>query len=227
LYLQKDKKIKLRKLCWILAAICTAVLILILLIFHKPSYYMPKRIADGNRISPYFSHILLPQLYNGLQRGEAFEVELTEEGVNDMVGRLGWPKVEGSLSFSVPVVFFRADKIVIADPVKFKGVELMVTTLIEPKIDQQGSLNLPIKKIKLGAVRFTILGKAIARRALTRQTSGIKPGKYDFELLVVRALFDNECFEPLFDLDAGRKIRVQRITVEQGKLTIGLAALSE
>lgn len=225
--MQKDKKIKLRKLWWILAAVGGAVFILALLVFYRPSYYSPKPIADGNGISSYFSHILLPQLYNGMQRDEGFEIVLTEEGVNDIIGRLGWPKVEGAFSFSVPQVFFKAEEIVVAGPVRSGGVELMVTTLIKPKMDQGGLLDLGIKKIKLGAVRFTIIGKAIARRALTRETRGVKPGKYDFELLIMRALFDDESFEPSFDLEADRKIRVQQITVEQGKLTIGLAAISQ
>ncbi len=225
--MQKDKKIKLRKLWFILAAVGVFFLTILLLAFYKPSYYAPRSVADDNRISPYFSHILLPALYNGLQKSEVFEIELTEEGVNDIIGRLGWPKVEGVLSFSVPVVLFQTDKIIVASPVKSKGVELMVTTLIKPKIDQGGLLNLGIKKIKLGALRFTIIGKVIARRSLTRQLRDINPGKYDFELLIVRALFDDEGFEPVFDLEADRKIRVQRITVEQGKLTVELISISE
>ena len=221
------EKIKLTKVCRILIAAAGVCLMAALLLLYRPSYYVPSVVVDDNKVSPYLSHILLPEIYNGLQTGEPFEIVLTEEGVNDIIVRLGWPKVKGSLSFSVPQVFFKANKIIIASPVKFKGVELMATALIRPGIDQEGLLGLPIKKIKLGAVRFTIAGKAIAKRALNRQMGGMNPGVGDFGRLVVGSLFDNEGFEPVFDIEANKKIRVQRIIVEQGKLTIGLTALSE
>ena len=221
------EKIKLTKVCLVLIAAAGVCLMATLLLLYRPSYYVPSAVVDDNKVSPYLSHILLPEVYNGLEAGEAFEIVLTEEGVNDIIVRLGWPKVKGSLSFSVPQVFFKADKIIIASPVKFKGVELMATALIKPGIDQDGLLGLPIKKIKLGAVWFTIAGKSIAKRALNRQIDGMNPGWGDFGRLVVGALFDNEDFEPVFDIEANKKIRVQRIIVEQGKLTIGLTALSE
>ena len=225
--MEKIKKIRLTKVCRILISAAVVCLMAALLLLYRPSYYVPSVIVDDNKISPYLSHILLPEIYNGLQTGESFEIVLTEEGVNDIIVRLGWPKVKGSLSFSVPQVFFKADKIIIASPVKFKGVELMATALIKPGIDQEGLLGLPIKKIKLGAVRFTIAGKSIAKRILNRQMGDVNHSKNDFKQLIIGALFDNEDFEPVFDVEANKKIRVQRIIVEQGKLTIGLTALSE
>ena len=89
---------------WLL--ICfAAVLLIIALLLHIPARYAPLKSAGDKRlVSPYLTNELLPALYNGAQMDKPFDLIITEDGVNDVIGRSGWPKDFGSVSISSSMV---------------------------------------------------------------------------------------------------------------------------
>jgi len=220
--LGKIKKIRLTKIWRILIAVAGVCLIAVLLLLYRPLYYVPSVASDDNQVSPYFSHVLLPEIYNGLQTGEAFNITISQEGLNDVIGRLGWPKRTECMKISAPNVFFAKDAVIIAGPIEFKGIEIFIKVVVKPVIDESGLLSLPIKKIKLGAVSATTIGKVIGSRIWKQKTIEADSIDKNIGQLVSAGLLNNKPFDPVFKVKNGENVRIRQITIEAGKFTIGL-----
>ncbi|MHC4086426.1 MAG: hypothetical protein ACYSU5_14625 [Planctomycetota bacterium] len=113
--LKVRKKKKFKKRYWLLIDLALAIFILALL-FYKPARYKPLVIAPvGNnqdQISPYLSNELLPQLHNGAQRQEPFDLVVIQKGINEAIARLQWPRESNGVLLSAPTVFFVPENIV-------------------------------------------------------------------------------------------------------------------
>ena len=107
------KKRKFRKLYWLLIGLAVVIGVIVLLLY-KPSRYNPAApipAGEGReQVSPYLTHELLTQLYNGTQRQEPFDLVVTQEGINDIVRRFKWPVESDGVSFLAPEVLFVKDR---------------------------------------------------------------------------------------------------------------------
>lgn len=212
---------RFKKFYWLLAGLAAAFAIFILLLLYKPARFSPPDITYDNQVSPYLTHRLLPQLYNGAQLGEPFDLVVTQEGINDIIARSKWPKESGGTKFSMPVVFFVPDSIVLMGAVVVAGAELIVTVVAEPRLDQQGLLNLRVVKVKVGAMNITLLARVIAGRMYLERLAAKDIGAEDIRAQIAASLLDNEPFEPIFRIE-DKKVRAGKITITQGKLTVRL-----
>ena len=227
--LEKQKKRKFKKRYWLLIDLAIVVVISALLL-HKPAHYNADNTSgagENNRqVSTYLTHQLSPQFYNGVQRGEPFELVITESGINDIIRRSGWPKESGGVWFRAPEVLFAVDEIVLRATANIKGVEFVVTFIINPSLDRSGRLNLQITKVKVGAMNITFLAKTVARRMYQQQLAGSEAGKEDIRAKIAASLLNDEPFEPVFSIE-DKKVRAEKITLEKDRLTIHLVPLSE
>jgi len=222
--LKATKKKKRKLLYWLLADLAVAVIILSLLL-HKPGRYQrPKLIYDG-RQSEYLTHELLPQVYNRAQLGEPFEQVITQEGINEIITHARWPRQAGGANFLAPRVFLEPDGILVLGPVLIKGIEVVFTVLLEPNLGDEGLLNLDTGKIKVGAVNVTALARGLAKRMYRERTAEVPPDPNDWRSKVVASLLNGEPFEPVFDI-RGRPVRIEKIVLERGKITLGLVPVS-
>ncbi len=223
--MKNRKKARFKKIYWSLIGLAVASVLFILLLLYKPARFSPPYITPaGNKqglVSPYLTHRLLPQLYNGAQLGEPFDLVVTQEGINDIIARSKWPKESGGTKFLMPVVFFVPDSIVLMGAVVVAGAELVVTVVAEPHLDQQGLLNLRVAKVKVGAMNITLLARLIARRMYLEQLATTDISAEDIRAQIAASLLDNEPFEPIFRIE-DKKVRAGKITITQGKLTIRL-----
>ena len=134
----------------VLAAISTAAIIFLALLFHKPSYYKPV-ISNGSREeSVYLTHGLGPELYNGAQLQEPFDLVVTQEGINDIIAHRKWPQQFSGIMLSAPMVFFAADSVVLMGMISTDGTELVITITAYPKLDADGLLNLNLGIFQAG-----------------------------------------------------------------------------
>lgn len=218
------KKRKFKKRYWLLIDLAIVVGILVLLLY-KPSRYNPQQTASGNQVSSYLTHELSPQLYNGLQREEPFELVILQEGINEAIAHSKWPKESEGIRFSTPVVFFVPNNIVLMSSANVKGMEFVVTIMAEPSLDQKGLLNLWVTKVKVGAMNITLLAKMIARRMYRQRLATADIDSEDLGVQIAASLLNAEPFEPIFEID-DKKVRVEKIAVTEGKLTIRLAPAS-
>ncbi len=200
-------------------AVLLAVVVFVLL--DRPGAYVRPEIVDDNQVSPYLTHELLPQLYNGAQRQEPFELVIPQEKIGDIVALSKWPRQSDGVRFSMPVCFFVPDKIILMSMVSVKDVEFVVSLAAEPSLDRKGLLNLRVAKVKVGAMNITLLAKAVARKMYQQRIANTDTDTDDIEAKIVASLLNDEPFEPVFAVE-DKKVRIERISVGKEQLTIGL-----
>jgi len=227
--LKVRKKAKFKKVCCLLVGLAAAVVTFCLLLLYKPGRFRPADITPASNrqrlVSPYLTHKLLPELYNGAQREEPFDLVVTQEGINDIVARSKWPKETDGTRFLTPVVFFEPEGIVLMGIVSAGGAELVVTVEGEASVDEEGLLNLRVAKVKVGAVNVTPVARAIAKRMYLERLAAKGIDTKDLPTQIAGSLLDDEPFEPIFEVE-DKKVRVEKITVEQKKVTIRLVPAS-
>jgi uncharacterized protein YpmS len=222
---QIRKKERYKKLiCWLLIDLAVAVTILVLLLY-KPSRYDPLEGAAADhkqgQVSPYLTR-LSSQYYNGAQQRTAFELVVTEEGINQAIIGSDWPVESEGIWFYAPAVLFTPGTIVLMGTADIKGAEFVVTIELEPKIDQQKLLNLEVAKIKIGAMNITPLARLIAKKMYADRLATAPMDTEEWRAKIAAALLNDEPFDPVFPAE-DKNVRLEKITVTQGKLTLRLA----
>ena len=217
------KKAGFKKKVYLLSIILVVILAVVIaffaLLLHRPAYYKPLHFTGSREVSLYLTHEFLPELYNGAQLQEPFDLVVTQSGINDIVARFEWPKEFGSTRFSAPMVFFAPGSIVLMGVVSLEGAEFVGTVVAEPALDAEGLLNLQVVSVKIGAVDITPLAGVLARRIRQQQFAATNVAAEDFWARATASLLDGEPFKPVFKIE-DKKVRVEKITVERKKLTI-------
>jgi len=218
---KKPVKSKRRRRFWLLIDLSIMLIILVLLVY-RPSGYHPKTISQTNEINKYWPYYT-SQFYNGTQLQKPFEMVLTEEGLNEIVASSGWPKASEGVSFSRPQVVIEEDEVILMGTASLGDVDFIVTLGGKPVIDEKRLMNLKITRIKIGAMNITPVAKIIAKQMYAKQESQLDPEKDDVAQKVIASLLTDEGFEPVFNPpdDKRKKARIERITVEKGKIVIG------
>ena len=222
--LKNRKKRKLKKRYWLLIDWAVVLVILVLLLYKPSRYDTSDMAAAGDRqgqVSSYLTHELLPQLYNGSQRQESFDLVVIQKGINEAIAQSKWPKESEGTRFSTPEVFFVPDKIVLMGAAVVSGVELVITIVAEPTINQQGLLNLRVAKVRIGAMNITPLARMIAGRMYQQRLDRLNIDTDNLRAKIAASLLNNEPFEPVFEID-GKKVRLEKIKIEREKLTARL-----
>ncbi len=232
--LKTRKKRKFKKRYWLLIDLAVAIVILFLLLY-RPARYKPHDIAPtGNNqkeISPYLTNVLLPQLYNGAQRQEPFDLVVIQKGINETIARFQWPRESNGIILSAPTVFFVPESIILMGTANIKGVDIVVTVVAKPSLDEEGLLNLQVEKVKIGAMNITPVAKLLAKRMYTERLATIPVDTENLRAKIAGSLLNDEPFEPVFNIkdifdDVDKKVRVEKITITQEKLTIRLVPAS-
>lgn len=226
---QIRRKIRVRKLLlWLCIDLAVAVVVLALLLY-RPGRYEPADLESASsgrgQVSPYLTHELSPQFYNGAQRGEPFDLVITQKGVNEIVAGWGWPVMSEGVMLYAPAVLFVPGSVVLMGTVNIKGVELVVTIALRPSIDEQGLSNLSVAQVKVGAMNITPLAKIMAKRMYAQRLATAPVDTKALYAKIAASLLNDEPFEPVFKVD-DRKVRIEKITVYQEKLTAHLVPVS-
>ncbi len=210
----------------VLAVVLAIVIVFLALLLHRPAYYQPLDFAGSNEVSLYLTNELLPQLYNGAQLQEPFDLVVTQKGINDIVVHSRWPQEFGSVKFSVPMVFFSPGSIVLVGPVVMEGAEFIGTIVAEPALDAEGLLNLQVVSVQIGAVDITPLARVLAMRICQQQFAAAGIDANDVQAQMAASLLDGVPFKPVFEVE-DKKVRVDKIMIESKKLTIHFVPASD
>jgi uncharacterized protein YpmS len=223
------KKTRLKKLVIWLFVDLVVVAVVLTLLLHKPGRYTPADIDsfdhEPGQVSPYLTHELSPQFYNGAQRGEPFELVITQQGINEIVAGWGWPRVSQGAMLYAPAVLFVPNSVVLMGTVSIKGVEFIVTIVLAPKINEDGLANLRITEVKVGAMNITPLAKLIAKKMYAKRIGTVHIDTKAIETKIAASLLNGESFEPVFKVEK-QKVRIEKITVDKEKLTARLVPAS-
>ncbi len=222
------KKARYKKLtCWLLVDLTAAAVIFALLLYtpglYKPAGNDPAGYKRG-QVHPYLTH-LSSELYNGAQRGEPFELVVTQNGINEIITWSKWPKESEGIMFSAPAVLFVPGSIVFMGTAHIKDVEFIVTIAVEPRVDEQGFLNLQVAKVKIGAMNITPLAKMMAKKMYAQRLATVPVDTEALQTKIAGSLLNDEPFEPALRVE-NKKVRVEKITVAEEKLTLHLVPAS-
>ena len=225
--LQIRKKAKRNKLIrWLLIDIAVAAIVFALLLY-RPGRYKPSDSGNFKRgeVSPYLTNELSPAIYNGTQRVEPFDVIITQEGLNDIIARGNWPMESEGILLYAPAALFVPGRLVLMGTADAKGVEFVVTIELEPKIDEEGLLNLQVAKMKVGAMNITPLAKIMAKKMYSQKVAALGVDTKALQTKILASLLNDEPFEPVFSIDE-KKVRIEKITIEKEKLLAHLVPAS-
>jgi len=219
------KKSRRKKLVlWLLIDLAVAAVVFALLVY-RPGRYDPADFGSydlkNGQVSPYLTHELSPQVYNNSQRGEPFDLVVTQSGVNEIVAGMGWPKYSEGVMLYAPAVLFIPGSVVMMITANIKGVELIITIELEPKIDERKMLNLHVVKVKVGAVNITPLARMMGKKMYAERLAMLPVDTEALQTKIVASLLNEEAFEPVFSVE-DNKVRVEKITIYKEKLTARL-----
>ena len=222
------KKSRRKKLVfWLLIDLTVAVLVIVLLLY-RPGRYNPVDYDsygyEEGQVSPYLTHELSPNLYNNSQRGEPFDLVITQDGINEIVAGLGWPKYSEGVMLYAPAVLFVPGTVVVMITANIKDVELIVTIEIKPKIDEHKLLNLHMEKIQVGAVPIP-LARMIGKKMYAERLVMMPVDTEALQTKIVASLLNEEAFDPVFRIE-DNKIRVEKVTINKGELIARLVPAS-
>ncbi len=223
------KKTRFKKLIiWLLVDLAVAAIIFALLLY-RPGRYKPIEFEPGNykpgQVSTYLTHDLGPAFNNGVQYRKPFELVVTQNGINDIIARADWPMESEGILLYKPAVLFAPSTVVLMGTADFKGVEFVFTIELEPKIDEQGLLNLHVGKVKVGAMNITPLAKMIAKKMYIQRINALDVDTEAVQTKIAASLLNDEPFEPVFRID-DNKVRIEKITVAKEKLLLRLVPAS-
>jgi len=211
---------KKRLVRWLFIDLIVTIVVISLLIY-RPGRYKPvdsfSQDYEDGQVSTYLTHQLSPQVYNGTQRGEPFDIIITQEGINDIISHVNWPIQSEGIMLYAPAALFVPGAVVLMGTADVKGVELVVTIELEPKIDEDGLINLHVAKVKVGAVNITPVAKPMAKKMYTERLAASNVDTKALQTKIAASLLNNEAFEPVFTID-GKKVRVESVVVGQREL---------
>ena len=206
----------------------TAVLVILILLFHRPAAYHPVYVRSDNSISTYLTNELLPAIYNGAQREQPFEAVITQESINEVVGRLdstSSPYKGGGSRLSKPMVVFSPGRVVLMGTINQGGLKFVISFETEPRINEPNSVNLRLTSVKIGALSVTPFARRLARR-MYREQIAAERDMQDIGGLIIRMVLNDEPVESVFDIE-DKEIRVEKIIVSEGKLAIRLVPVKK
>lgn len=218
---EKKKRSKRKKLFYWLLIDTTVAVVILALLLYKPGRYNPVVRAltgtDDDRVHPYLSHDLGPQLYNGAQSQRPFNLVVLDQTLNEAIAQFQWPRETGGVVFSAPEVLFQPGRIVLMGTADIEKADLVITVELEPQLDEQGLLNLNVTKVKVGAMPITLVAKTVAKRQYQERLETVPVDTDDIRTKVAGSLLAGESFDPVFQVD-DKWVRLKSFSLSQGKL---------
>jgi hypothetical protein len=213
---------KSNRLKYLLPAILILLIILVsafILIGHKPANYAPPKAANPNEVSRYLTNELLPNIYNGSQLGEPFELEITQDGLNDILSHLPGAMITDNLTVVRPEVILTPMEVKVIATVEARPMDFFLTIELNPFINKQGLMNLCVNRILLGKINITSIARSIGGKAYAdwMARTGTEPNNISSQICL--SLLKDEPFDPVFKMN-GRTLRISKIDVMTGKMVV-------
>jgi uncharacterized protein YpmS len=198
----RSRKI-IKRLIWPAISLSLSILIIILLLYKPAGYISADEAMLGGdvQLSQNITNRLMPEFYNGIQQTESFEMSINEKEINELIAHAKWPKYSEGFVFYAPKASLEAGQIGLMCTVLQFGldVELVVTIETQPKLDENGLLNLNVAQVKIGAVNITPLAAVLGKRMYQEQKPDyIEP--WDWRSKIAGSIFENAAFEPVFQV---------------------------
>jgi hypothetical protein len=218
---RQKKTSKRRKLLyWLLVDVVVAAGVIGLL-FYKPAQYSPATPPDADpnadRVHPYLTHDLMPQLYNGAQSQQPFTIEVVDAVLKEAIAKFTWPQETEGVTFSAPDVRFQTGSITLMGTADVEGAALVITVELQPQLGTDGQFSIELNKVKIGAMNITPLAKMVAEQKYQEYLETVPVDTTDTRAQLAAALLNGESFDPVFQVE-DKWIRLKCLTIEPSKL---------
>lgn len=223
------KRRKRRLFIWLGFDLGIGVLILVLL-FHTPAGYTPNTESTDGRIPEsvrdYWTWLGV-EIYNRAQRGCPFDLIIDQNRVNEAILQEKWPQSSDGVKLFAPTAEFQTGRVQLMGTAEVQGAELILTVHIGADIDPNGSANLIVENIKIGAMNITPVAKLVARKTYQKKIEYMMADPDRIETKILSALLDNQSFDPVFrvrNVDRrSARVRVKALQIEPEQITVRLA----
>lgn len=216
----KSKSRRTRNIAIVLAVCLLAPAAGWVMLGFSPRAYQPLPTDHPEQVSPYLTHQLGPDFYNQVQLNEPFDLVIEQAGLNDIIGRNGWPQQFDEVTVFRPVIAFEKDFIYLMSRIEVYGFSSVLTVAARPEMDARGYLNFNIRSVRLGLVPITAIAARVAEKAVADSAAEFQDWP-DLEVMF-KAIVTNTFFEPTFDFGRQR-VGLRSFSLEPGLLRLHLA----
>jgi hypothetical protein len=217
--LEKRKKSRRRKLLIWLAVDLAVAAVVIGLLVYRPSRYrpvVPPPNPDGETVHPYLQRDLGSTFYNEAQKRRTFEMVVLDGKLNEAISNQRW--MSEGVMLVAPQVFFVPGRVILMGTADVEGAKFIVSIELAPQINEQGLLDLPVEKIKVGAMNVTPLARMMARKMYQEQVQTNAVDVKNIGTKIAASLLNGEPFDPVVEVDDAW-VRLRSLTITDGKLT--------
>ncbi|HEG43490.1 MAG TPA: hypothetical protein ENH94_05520 [Phycisphaerales bacterium] len=219
-----SKKINSSKLRLVAIVMVVAVSLAVAVAFmfmRTPARYKPAHPENADKVSPYLTNYLAPEIYNNVQLDAPFDLIITEEGLNDIIARDIWPQKAGGDNFYAPSVAFENGTIYLMGKVNYSRLPVVMTIVARAKLNPDGKIQINIETIKAGIVDITPFAMGRAEGILTDRVKDAGDRSWLADLS--DALMKNAPIDPIFTVSAHkRQVRLTAIKIQEDVLTLTL-----
>jgi hypothetical protein len=205
---------------------CVVIIILLIVgLTSRPDSYRPQPgLANSREVSIYLTHKLGPDFHNNIQLDEPFAVLVEQGGLNDIISRWSWPVYFDNVKFDLPMVEITGEDVSLMGTVKYGFVPFVATISISPEILDNGKLVLNLYEVRAGKVNITPFIKRVARKAVAKNLS---EKKHEVWRRFSEAILNNDPFDPVFPAGSDRKIRLVKVELTEGSMTLHFVPAEE
>ncbi len=217
---------KIVKNKFIIIPIALVVLLLVIIttaLSCKPTGLVSAEVDDPNQISPYLTHYLGPKFYDSIQLGKPFDIEISQDGLNDILIRDsliegGWPVTLSGIDIYAPSVQMTEQDIKIIYLITFSGINTYISLTATPKILDDGNILIKLSDITAGAVKISSFISLLAQTLVNTYIP--ESDDLNSEQKMIRAIVAGKPFEPYFKANSST-VKVSKITLKNKSVTIG------
>lgn len=216
--MEKRKKSRRRRLLiWLGIDVAVAAIVIGLLIYRPAQYHpvVPPPSPDGETVHPYLHRDLGATFYNNAQKQQPFEMVIQDAMLNEAIAGKSW-KSEG-VALAAPQIFFVPGQIKLMGTAELEGAKFIVTIDVKPQITDGGDLDLPIQRVKVGAMNVTPLARMMGRKMYREQVSNGGIDQEDLGTKIVASLLNNQPFTPLIEVD-DKWVQLKSFEITEGTL---------
>jgi uncharacterized protein YpmS len=139
-----------------------------------------------------------------------------DEKLNEAIADQRW--MSEGVALAAPQVFFVPGRVILMGTADVEGAKFIVSIELSPRINEQGLLDLPVEKVKVGAMNITPLAKMMARKMYQEQVQTNAVDMENVGAKIAAALLNAQPFDPVVEVDDAW-VRLKSLTLTQGKLS--------
>ena len=212
--LVKRKNRALHIVCISVVSVLALLVCVSFMLSRTPAHYKPLHPQNTDEVSQYLTNYLVPEIHNKSQLDEPFEVLIAQQGLNDIIARGPWPIKLNGLTLSDPAVVLSPNQILLMATVKYAHLSVVVTIIMNPRLDETGLLSLNLQHAKVGSVDITPFAMVLAEKIIAAQLDRVDGNNWADDISA--SLLENKPFDPVFT-SYDKQIRLAEINISHSK----------